>query len=200
QQEMYHIDTTNILFICGGAFAGLEKIIEARQDQKSIGFLADINESKDGLNTDRFKDVQPEDLVKFGIIPEFVGRVPVVVSLDSLDEEALVRILVEPKNAIVKQYQALFKLEDVELDFTDEALRAIAKKALERKTGARGLRSILEETMMEIMYEVPSNDQISRCVITKETVTEGKEPELELDLEAKIKDVTKKKRTKNTAS
>ncbi|WP_288885854.1 ATP-dependent Clp protease ATP-binding subunit ClpX [uncultured Eubacterium sp.] len=200
QQEMYHIDTTNILFICGGAFAGLEKIIEARQDQKSIGFLADINESKDGLNTDRFKDVQPEDLVKFGIIPEFVGRVPVVVSLDSLDEKALVRILVEPKNAIVKQYQALFKLEDVELDFTDEALRAIAKKALERKTGARGLRSILEETMMEIMYEVPSNDQISRCVITKETVTEGKEPELELDLEAKIKDVTKKKRTKNTAS
>lgn len=200
QQEMYHIDTTNILFICGGAFAGLEKIIETRQDQKSIGFLADINESKDGLNTDKFKDVQPEDLVKFGIIPEFVGRVPVVVSLDSLDEEALVRILVEPKNAIVKQYQALFKLEDVELDFTDEALRAIAKKALERKTGARGLRSILEETMMEIMYEVPSNDQITRCVITKDTVTEGKEPELELDLEGKIKTVTNKKRSKNTAS
>lgn len=200
QQEMYHIDTTNILFICGGAFAGLEKIIETRQDQKSIGFLADINESKDGLNTDRFKDVQPEDLVKFGIIPEFVGRVPVVVSLDSLDEEALVRILVEPKNAIVKQYQALFKLEDVELDFTDEALRAIARKALDRKTGARGLRSILEETMMEIMYEVPSNDQITRCVITKDTVTEGKEPELELDLEGKIKTVTNKKRSKNTAS
>lgn len=200
QQEMYHIDTTNILFICGGAFAGLEKIIETRQDQKSIGFLADINESKDGLNTDKFKDVQPEDLVKFGIIPEFVGRVPVVVSLDSLDEEALVRILVEPKNAIVKQYQALFKLEDVELDFTDEALRAIAKKALDRKTGARGLRSILEETMMEIMYEVPSNDQITRCVITKDTVTEGKEPELELDLEGKIKTVTNKKRSKNTAS
>ncbi len=199
QQEMLHIDTTNILFICGGAFAGLEKIIETRQDQKSIGFNADINESRNGLETDRFKDVKPEDLSKYGLIPEFIGRVPVVVALDALDEDALVRILSEPKNAIVKQYQELFKMDGVELEFTDEALRAIAKMALERKTGARGLRSIIEESMLDIMYEIPSDEEIVKCTITKDTVVNKTKPETEINLDAKIKNVAKKSNRKNPA-
>jgi ATP-dependent Clp protease ATP-binding subunit ClpX len=170
QQELIPIDTTNILFICGGAFDGLEKIIESRMDKSSIGFNAEISEKKDSDAGEMFHKVLPQDLIKFGLIPEFVGRVPVTVALDSLDEDALVRILKEPKNAILKQYQALFSLDEVELEFTDEAIALVAKKSFERKTGARGLRSILETVMNEIMYTIPSDDTIAKCIITKEAV------------------------------
>lgn len=155
QQELIPIDTTNILFICGGAFDGLEKIIESRMDKSSIGFNAEIKEKTDADVGEMFHKVLPQDLIKFGLIPEFVGRVPVVVALDSLDEEALVRILREPKNAIIRQYQALFSLDEVELEFTEDAVREVAKKSFERKTGARGLRSILESVMNEVMFEIP---------------------------------------------
>ena len=161
QQELIPIDTTNILFICGGAFDGLEKIIESRMDKRSIGFNADVHEKIEAEVGEMFHKVLPQDLIKFGLIPEFVGRVPVVVALDSLDEAALVRILKEPKNAILKQYQALFSLDEVELEFTDEAVEEVAKKSFERKTGARGLRSILEAVMNEVMYEIPSDDTIA---------------------------------------
>jgi ATP-dependent Clp protease ATP-binding subunit ClpX len=170
QQELIPIDTTNILFICGGAFDGLEKIIESRMDKSSIGFNADVHEKIEAEVGEMFHKVLPQDLIKFGLIPEFVGRVPVVVALDSLDEAALVRILKEPKNAILKQYQALFSLDEVELEFTDEAVEEVAKKSFERKTGARGLRSILEAVMNEVMYEIPSDDTIAKCVITKDAV------------------------------
>ena len=170
QQELIPIDTTNILFICGGAFDGLEKIIESRMDKSSIGFNAEIKEKTDADVGEMFHKVLPQDLIKFGLIPEFVGRVPVVVALDSLDEEALVRILREPKNAIIRQYQALFSLDEVELEFTEDAVREVAKKSFERKTGARGLRSILESVMNEVMFEIPSDDTIESCVITKEAV------------------------------
>ncbi len=170
QQELIPIDTTNILFICGGAFDGLEKIIESRMDKSSIGFNADVHEKIEAEVGEMFHKVLPQDLIKFGLIPEFVGRVPVVVALDSLDEAALVRILKEPKNAILKQYQALFSLDEVELEFTDEAVEEVAKKSFERKTGARGLRSILEAVMNEVMYEIPSDDTIAKCVITKDEV------------------------------
>ena len=170
QQELIPIDTTNILFICGGAFDGLEKIIESRMDKSSIGFNAEIKEKTDADVGEMFHKVLPQDLIKFGLIPEFVGRVPVVVALDSLDEEALVRILREPKNAIIRQYQALFSLDEVELEFTEDAVREVAKKSFERKTGARGLRSILESVMNEVMFEIPSDDTISKCIITKEAV------------------------------
>lgn len=179
QQELIPIDTTNILFICGGAFDGLEKIVESRMDKSSIGFNSEIREKNDATVGEMFKQVLPQDLIKFGLIPEFVGRVPVVVSLDSLDEEALVRILKEPKNAIIKQYQALFSLDEVALEFTDSAVEAIAKKSFERKTGARGLRSILEDVMNEIMYEIPSDDTIAKCVITKEAVEGTAKPLIE---------------------
>ena len=171
QQELIPIDTTNILFICGGAFDGLEKIIEARMDQSTIGFNSQI---KDKTATEdvgeMFHKALPQDLIKFGLIPEFVGRVPVVVALDSLDEESLVRILREPKNAILKQYKALLSLDEVDLEFDDDAVKAIAHKSFERKTGARGLRSILEAVMNEVMYEVPSDETIARCTITKDAV------------------------------
>ncbi len=170
QQELIPIDTTNILFICGGAFDGLEKIIESRMDKSSIGFNAEIKEKTDADVGEMFHKVLPQDLIKFGLIPEFVGRVPVVVALDSLDEEALVKILREPKNAIIKQYQALFSLDEVELEFTDDAVREVAKKSFERKTGARGLRSILESVMNDVMYTIPSDDNIAKCIITKEAV------------------------------
>ena len=170
QQELIPIDTTNILFICGGAFDGLEKIIESRMDKSSIGFNAEIKEKTDADVGEMFHKVLPQDLIKFGLIPEFVGRVPVVVALDSLDEEALVKILREPKNAIIKQYQALFSLAEVELEFTDDAVREVAKKSFERKTGARGLRSILESVMNDVMYTIPSDDNIAKCIITKEAV------------------------------
>ena len=179
QQELIPIDTTNILFICGGAFDGLEKIIESRMDKSSIGFNAEIKEKTDADVGEMFHKVLPQDLIKFGLIPEFVGRVPVVVALDSLDEEALVRILREPKNAIIRQYQALFSLDEVELEFTEDAVREGAKKSFERKTGARGLRSILESVMNEVMFEIPSDDTISKCIITKEAVDGTGKPVIE---------------------
>lgn len=179
-RSLFPIDTTNILFICGGAFDGLEKIIEARMDQSTIGFNSQI---KDKTATEdvgeMFHKALPQDLIKFGLIPEFVGRVPVVVALDSLDEESLVRILREPKNAILKQYKALLSLDEVDLEFDDDAVKAIAHKSFERKTGARGLRSILEAVMNEVMYEVPSDETIARCTITKDAVMGTGKPVIE---------------------
>ena len=174
QQELISIDTTNILFICGGAFDGLEKIVEARTDTSSIGFNAEIMDKEERNVGEMFKKVLPQDLVKFGLIPEFVGRVPVTVSLESLDEEALIRILKEPKNSLVKQYQKLFEIDGVDLQFEDAAIAAIAKKSLERKTGARGLRAIMEDTMMDLMYRIPSDETIVRCTITEDTIEEKK--------------------------
>ena len=176
QQELIPIDTTNILFICGGAFDGLEKIVESRMDTSSIGFNSQVK-SKNDLNVgETFKRALPQDFVKFGLIPEFIGRVPITVSLDSLDKQALIRILKEPKNSLVKQYKALFELDGVGLEFDESAIEAIADKALERKTGARGLRSIMESIMMDVMYEIPSDDTIESCVITKEAVEGNSEP------------------------
>ncbi len=175
-QELIQIDTTNILFICGGAFEGLDKIVENRLDKKSIGFNAEIKARNEQDINELLKQVQPEDLVKYGIIPEFVGRVPIGVSLQGLDEDALVKVLTEPKNAIIKQYERLFEMDGVELQFEDEAVRAIAKKAHERKTGARGLRSILEKLMLELMYEIPSDSRIHKVVITASAVENGGEP------------------------
>ena len=172
QQELIQIDTTNILFICGGAFDGLEKIIETRMDQKTIGFNADIRDRSEYNIGDVLKHALPQDFVKFGLIPEFIGRVPVTVSLDMLDKEALLRILQEPKNALTKQYQKLFELDGVALEFDREALEAIADKALERKTGARGLRAIMEAVTLDLMYHIPSDETISRCRITKDMVEE----------------------------
>ena len=180
QQELISIDTTNILFICGGAFDGLDKIIESRMDQKSIGFNADIKDKERNEQNigELFAKALPQDFVKFGLIPEFVGRIPVTVALDMLDENALVDILTKPRNALVKQYKKLFEYDEVALNVTDEAVRAIAKKSLERKTGARGLRSIMEKAMMDVMYRIPSDDNISECIITEKTITEGAAPEL----------------------
>lgn len=173
-QELIQIDTTNILFICGGAFDGLEKIIETRLDRKSIGFGAEVSAKKNIYGKDSLlKEATPQDLVKFGLIPEFVGRMPINVALEGLDEEALKRILKEPKNALIKQYQRLFDLDGVKLEFEEEAVDAIAKMAMERKTGARGLRSIMEHAMMDVMYRIPSDETIEECVITKNAV-EGK--------------------------
>ena len=173
-QEFLKIDTTNVLFILGGAFDGIEKIIQKRGGEKTLGFGAKI-ESKKEIDLGKiYAQVLPEDLLKFGIIPEFIGRIPVVATLDLLDEDALMQILKEPKNALVKQYQKLLELDDVELEFRDDALRAIAKKAIERNTGARGLRSIVESTMMECMYEVPSREDVKKVIVKKEAV-EGKE-------------------------
>ncbi len=176
-QEFIQIDTTNILFIVGGAFAGIDKIIENRIDIKTMGFGADVKSRDNNSLSKLITEVEPEDLLRFGLIPEFVGRLPVMVSLEELDKEALVRILTEPKNALVKQYKELFKMDDVELIFEEEALEAIAQKAIDRKIGARGLRSILEENLLNIMYEIPSRKDILKCVITKRTIEEG-EPEL----------------------
>lgn len=174
-QELIQIDTTNILFICGGAFDGLEKLVERRLGAGSIGFGAQIAEKEEHNIGELFKQVLPEDLVKYGLIPEFIGRVPVVVTLDMLDKETLVHILTEPKNAITKQYIKLFELDGVSLEFTPEALDLIATRSQERKTGARGLRAIMESIMMDIMFQIPSDETIGRCIITKETVegTEG---------------------------
>ena len=170
QQELIPIDTTNILFICGGAFDGLEKIIEARMDASAIGFNADVKSKSDINVADAFTMSLPQDFVKFGLIPEFIGRVPITVSLDSLDRDALIRILKEPKNSLVKQYTKLLELDGVGLEFEESAIEAIADKALERKTGARGLRAIMEAVMLDLMYRVPSDTSISRCVIDKELV------------------------------
>ncbi|MBO4398955.1 MAG: ATP-dependent Clp protease ATP-binding subunit ClpX [Lachnospiraceae bacterium] len=174
QQEMYHINTTDILFICGGAFDGLEKIVEARIGQKSIGFESDVQGGHTENIGDLFRQALPHDLIKFGMIPEFVGRVPVMVALDMLDEDALVRILTEPKNAISKQYEEMFRLDGVELEFEPDAIREIARRSNERKTGARGLRAIMESIMLDPMFEIPSEDNVVRCIITKEAA-EGKE-------------------------
>ena len=177
QQEFLQIDTTNILFICGGAFEGLEKIIMTRKDTKSMGFNADLGEKEGNDSSRLLKEVMPQDLMKFGLIPEFVGRVPVVVALDGIDEEALMKILTEPKNSLVKQYKKLFEMDGVKLKFTDGALRAMAKAAIERKTGARGLRAIMEKTMMDSMFEMPSDDDIVKCEVTKEAVEGSEKPE-----------------------
>ncbi len=175
-QELIQIDTTNILFICGGAFDGLDKIVENRLDQKSIGFNAAMVKKTTREIGEVLGEVTPQDLVKFGLIPEFVGRVPINVSLEGLDQDALVRILTEPKSALIKQYQKLFKYDDVELSFDKDAVDAIAEKAMERKTGARGLRSIMESVMMDIMYEIPSDESIEQCVITKDAVDGASAP------------------------
>jgi ATP-dependent Clp protease ATP-binding subunit ClpX len=173
QQEFLQVDTTNILFICGGAFAGLERIIQARGKGTSIGFSAKVESPDDRRTGAIFREVEPEDLLKFGLIPEFVGRLPVLATLEDLDEPALKKILTEPKNALVKQYQRLFEMEDVELTFSDEAVSSIAKKAIERKTGARGLRSIMESILLETMYDLPSLDGCEQVVIGPEVI-EGK--------------------------
>ena len=175
-QELLQIDTTNILFICGGAFDGLEKIVETRLDRKSIGFNAEIASKSEKEIGQLLREVTPQDLVKFGLIPEFIGRMPITVALDGLDTDALKRILTEPKNALIKQYQKLFGFDDVRLRFEPEAINAIAQKAMERKTGARGLRSIMENAMMDVMFEIPSDDSIEECVITKEVVEGNSEP------------------------
>ena len=177
-QEFLQIDTTNILFICGGAFGGLESIIERRIGRKTMGFGANIvsNEKKD--LSELYKNILPEDLLKFGLIPEFVGRVPIIVTLHQLDEKALVNILTEPKNALVKQFSKLLEMDGVQLEFEDDALTEIAKLAIERKTGARGLRAILESIMLDVMYEVPSRSDVKKCVITKDTVRNAKVPML----------------------
>ena len=193
-QELLQIDTTNVLFICGGAFDGLEKIIENRMDQKAIGFNSEITDNTEMNNDALFGEVMPQDLVKFGIIPEFIGRVPVTVALKSLDENALVEILTKPKNAIVKQYEKLFELDGVKLTFTDEALKTIAKKSFERKTGARGLRAIMEQTVLDVMYETPSDETIEECIINEDVVNQLADPELKYknNLDAKIKRANKK--------
>ncbi|WP_066014724.1 ATP-dependent Clp protease ATP-binding subunit ClpX [Endozoicomonas atrinae] len=177
QQEFLQVDTSNILFICGGAFAGLDKVIRGRTDKSGIGFSAEVSSKDDKKDLgETFKEVEPEDLVKFGLIPEFVGRLPVIATLEELDEEALVRILVEPKNALTKQYSKLFDMEEVEVDFRQDALRAVAKKAMERKTGARGLRSILEAVLLDSMYEIPSDKSISKVVIDASVINGDSEP------------------------
>ena len=169
-QELLQINTENILFICGGAFEGLEKIIEQRTGKKTIGFGAQIQDKTEKNRAEVFKEMLPQDLLKFGLIPEFVGRLPIIATLNELDKQALIDIVTKPKNALVKQYKKLFKLDDVELEFEQDSLEAIVNKAIERKTGARGLRSIIEDIMRDIMYEIPSNPQIEKCIITKNTV------------------------------
>ena len=177
-QELIQIDTSNILFICGGAFDGLDKIIETRMDQKSIGFNVEIASRREKNVGEVLKHVLPEDLIKYGLIPEFIGRLPVVVSLDSLDKGALVKILTEPKNSLIKQYRKLFELDGVKLLIDDEAIEMIAEKSIKRKTGARGLRSIMEKSMMDLMFKVPSDDNIVECRLTKEAVEGTQEPEI----------------------
>jgi ATP-dependent Clp protease ATP-binding subunit ClpX len=175
-QEFIQLDTTNILFICGGAFDGVDKIIQGRVGKKVMGFGADIKSKEEIKIGEVLQHILPEDLLKFGLIPEFVGRLPVIVTLNALDEDALVQILTEPKNALVKQYQKFFEMDGVNLEFKDEALRAIAIEAMKRNTGARGLRAIIEDIMLNVMYEIPSQDDINKCVITKEVVEKTDEP------------------------
>ena len=180
-QEFIQVDTSNILFICGGAFEGLENIIKDRTDQKTIGFGAKIESKKDINKKEIFKQILPQDLLKFGLIPEFVGRLPIIATLDGLDRKALIDIATKPKNALVKQYKKLVELDGVELDFEESALELIVDKAIERNTGARGLRSIIKDIMRDIMYEIPSNPKIIKCIITKDTVKKGDKPRLILD-------------------
>jgi len=175
-QDFIQINTNNILFICGGAFDGMDKVIEQRTEKSSMGFGADIRSSKEKIEDDNLSTVQPQDLLKYGLIPEFIGRIPVIASLEHLDEEALIQILTEPRNALVKQYIKMFRIEGVELEFHQDALVAIAKKAMDTKTGARGLRGIIENIMLDIMFEVPSNENIEKVIITKEVVEKQVEP------------------------
>jgi ATP-dependent Clp protease ATP-binding subunit ClpX len=191
-QEFIQIDTTNILFICGGAFDGLERIIETRIGQKAFGFGADVAPKKDRKNGELLPFLMPQDLLKFGLIPEFVGRVPVTVTLEGLNKESLVRVLREPKNALLKQYWKILSMDGVELEFTDDAVDEIAAQAVIRNTGARGLRAILEDIMLDIMYEIPSRKDIEKCIVTKECITEKKPPELILGNKSK-------KRPRNTS-
>lgn len=177
-QEFIQLDTTNVLFICGGAFDGVDKIILNRTGKKSMGFGADIKIKKEQKIGEILRKILPEDLLKYGLIPEFVGRLPIIVTLDALDEDALIRILTEPKNALVKQYEKLFELDGVSLEFTPDALKGVAEEALNRNTGARGLRSILEEVMLEVMYDIPSRNDIAKCIITKETIQKREQPRI----------------------
>ena len=193
-QELLQINTENILFICGGAFEGLENIIKDRTGQKAIGFGTKIESPKDIDKYEIFKELLPQDLLKFGLIPEFIGRLPIIATLKDLDKEALIKILVEPKNALVKQYTKLFEIDGVELEFKQDAIEAIVEKAIERKTGARGLRSIIEEIMRDIMFEIPSNQNITKCIITKETVLEKVEPEVVIDENKAAKELAKKQK------
>jgi len=177
QQEFLQVNTANVLFICGGAFAGMDRIIRDRTEKAGIGFSAEITSKADKKNiSELLKTIEPEDLIRYGLIPEFVGRLPVIATLEELDEEALVRILTEPKNALTKQYAKLFEMEGAELEFRDDALRAVARKAMERKTGARGLRSILEQNLLDIMYDLPSMDDVSKVVIDSGVIEESSEP------------------------
>ena len=202
-QEFIQIDTSNILFICGGAFEGLEKIVKDRIGKKSMGFGAVIESNKDIDKYKVFEQLLPQDLLKFGLIPEFVGRLPIIATLEELDRDALINIVTKPKNALVKQYQKLFKMDNVELEFEDEALGLIVDKAIERKTGARGLRSIIEEIMRDIMFEIPSNPKIEKCIVTKETVLNGEPPKIIINNNREIhKKMNKSKRvtTKNNVT
>jgi ATP-dependent Clp protease ATP-binding subunit ClpX len=185
QQEFLQVDTTNILFICGGAFAGLERIIAQRNKGSAIGFKAEVKDPESRSAGDLFKELEPEDLLKFGLIPEFVGRLPVIATLEDLDEAALVKILTEPKNALVKQYQRLFELEDVKLTFTDDALTAIARRAIKRKTGARGLRSIMEDILLETMFELPGMTSVQEVVVNQEAVESSQVKPLLIHADAK---------------
>ena len=194
-QELIQINTENILIICGGAFEGLENIIKDRTGEKAIGFGTQIKSQKEIDRTEIFKELLPQDLLKFGLIPEFIGRLPIIATLQDLDKEALLKILVEPKNSLIKQYQKLFEIDGVELVFEQEALDAIVDKAIERKTGARGLRSIIEDIMRDIMFDIPSNPKIEKCIVTKKTVLEKAEPEVvENELKEEKKKQGKKKR------
>lgn len=194
-QEFIQINTQNILFICGGAFDGLEKIIKERVEQKTIGFGAEIQSNKEIDKYKVFDALLPQDLLKFGLIPEFVGRLPIITTLRELDKEALIKIITEPKNSLVKQYKKLFKYDDVELEFEPEALNAIVDKAIERKTGARGLRAIVEEIMRDIMFEIPSNPKVEKCIITKETVEKKEAPKIIINNNREIPKRVKTKRT-----
>ena len=199
-QEFIQINTKNILFICGGAFEGIDKLIMQRTSSSALGFGADVKSKQENKINEALHQVEPEDLVKFGIIPELVGRLPVIAVLDDLDEDALVRILSEPKNAILKQYKYMFSLDDIELEITDDAMRAIAKKAAERKTGARGLRTVVEEALSDTMFDAPSDESITKVVLTGECVTEGKKPEIIRDANvAKMRRSAEKKALKKNA-
>ena len=193
-QELIQINTENILIICGGAFEGLESIIKDRTGEKAIGFGKQVNTKKDMSKTEVFKELLPQDLLKFGLIPEFIGRLPIIATLEELDKNALVKILKEPKNSLVKQYQKLFEIDGVKLEFEQEALEAIVDKAIERKTGARGLRSIIEEIMKDIMFDIPSNPKIVKCVITKETVIGTEGPKIVEDENYQTQKIEKPKR------
>ena len=186
-QEMLQIDTTNILFICGGAFDGMDRVITKRTAKKTLGFGADVQRSEERNVSAILKDVVPEDLLKFGLIPEFIGRLPVMVTLDQLDRDALIQILTKPKNALTKQYEKILSLDGVDLTFTDDALNEIADEALQRKTGARGLRAIIEKVMKYVMYEVPSMEEVAKCIVTREAVLGTGEPILKNEADQDIK-------------